>query len=87
MAWHTVTHQNRTHRVLYPTPPTGASQSVQEAYHKGLSRNRIGLTSTDLRMLQRGVRRGDLVYQADLNMPGKWMYWIPVVYVEQQEAT
>jgi len=67
-----------------PTPPKGASAIVRGLYAgkyaQGLSPNREGLTKKDRRVLAAGVRRGDLIYRRDLNLPGRQMFWIPVYH-------
>lgn len=60
-----------------PNPPTGCSALVREAYQGSLSRIRCGLTDRDVRQLRAAVRRGELCYRQDLNMPGRWMQWLP----------
>lgn len=67
----------------FPAAPATSSPLVKEAYRQGLARIRVGLTKRDLRQLHAGVKRGDLAYVQDLNLPGHWMRWQPVV---QQEA-
>ena len=64
--------------ILFPDPPDDASELVREAYTEGLSPNRVGLTKDDLRMLRRGVRRGELWYGRDPTWP-YWIHWLPVV--------
>ena len=61
-----------------PEPPADASVLVREAYLRGLSSTRVGITAADRRSLNAAVRRGDLVYQQNLNMPGRQMRWVPV---------
>ena len=56
-------------------PSVGASELVCKAYSGRLSPIAIGLTDKDRRALRAAVKRGELVYRQDLNLPGKWMYW------------
>ena len=41
--------------------PAGSSKLVREAYSKGVSAIRFGLTKADIRKLNAGVKRGDLM--------------------------
>jgi hypothetical protein len=74
-----------TAKVYWPNPPAGASDAVMEAYTIwpcGLSKQRQGLTPTDIRQLKRGLRRGDLRNFTDPNAWGSQasrMCWGPVV--------
>lgn len=64
--------------LLYPDPPEDASDVVRRAYTEGLSPNRVGLTRDDLRLLRRGVRRGELWFGPDPIWPHS-PHWLPVV--------
>jgi len=64
--------------------PDDASPLVKEAYTRGLSPNRVGLTQSDRRQLRSAVRRGDLVYHRNLNLPGNWWLWEPA-FQEREE--
>ena len=69
--------------LFFPDPPADASPIVREAYTEGLSPNRVGLTKDDLRLLRRGVRRGELWYGPDPTFP-YFKYWLPVVSLAQK---
>ena len=61
-----------------PKIPEGASNFVILAYTSGLSQIAVGLTPEDMKMLRRGVRQGDLVYETN---PSDWFrkkWWMPV---------
>jgi hypothetical protein len=71
--------------LLFPDPPADASPIVREAYTEGLSPNRVGLTKDDLRLLRRGVRRGELWYGPDPNWP-HWIRWLPIITLQQEDV-
>lgn len=71
--------------LLYPDPPEDASPIVREAYTEGLSPNRVGLTKDDLRLLRRGVRKGELYFGPDPTWP-YWKRWLPVVTPQQEDV-
>jgi hypothetical protein len=77
--------QAMTAKAYWPTPPDGASDAVIQAYTIwpcGLSKQRYGLTKEDMRLLNRGLRRGELRNIADPNGWGSKassMCWGPVV--------
>ena len=64
--------------LLFPDPPADASPIVRRAYTEGLARIAVGLTAEDMRMLRRGVRRGELWYGPDPTFHHQW-HWLPVV--------
>ena len=68
---------------LLPIPPANTSELVKRAYTHGLARIAVGLTLCDLRQLQAGVKRGDLIYERDLNMPGHWWHWYPIITIQE----